>query len=166
MGAPSLVCTQGRPLVGVITTPGFPCGRCKGRGVTPGLGRCTGGEKGFLLRNPTDGSLVGYSLWGCRESDTPAPLSSNYVKWVSVSVYLLLNQHSLWFRPSSMSIFWGFPGGPVVKNPRRGAGALGSYLVCPTREPTHRTAESAKNPACRSEKSATTKTRGSRIAKH
>ena len=79
-GAPSLVCTQGRPSGGVITTPGFPRGRCKGRGVAPGLGRCTGGEKGFLLRNPTDGSLAGYGPWGCRESDTPEPLSSNYVK--------------------------------------------------------------------------------------
>ena len=51
-------------------------------GLTPGLGRSPGGGHGnplqyFCLENPQgQGILVGYSPWGCKESDIPEELST------------------------------------------------------------------------------------------
>ena len=50
-------------------------------GLTPGLGRSPGGGHDnplqyFCLENPQgQGSLVGYSPWGCKESDITEKLS-------------------------------------------------------------------------------------------
>ena len=69
---------------------GFPGGSdgkasaCNARdlGLIPGLGRSPGGGKGSplqysCLENPHgQRSLAGYSLWGCKESDTTERLST------------------------------------------------------------------------------------------
>ena len=69
---------------------GFPCGSdgkestCNvgDLGLIPGLGRSPGGGKGSplqysCLENPHgQRSLAGYSLWGCKESDTTERLST------------------------------------------------------------------------------------------
>ena len=54
-------------------------------GLILGLGRSPGEGKGYPLQysgleNPTDRSLVGYSLWGCKELDTTERLSTTQHK--------------------------------------------------------------------------------------
>ena len=79
----------------ILPTPvflGFPGGSagkkstCKVRnlGLIPGLGRSPGGGQDnplqySCLENPHgQGSLVGYSSWGCKELDTTERLSTSY----------------------------------------------------------------------------------------
>ena len=52
-------------------------------GLIPGLGRSLGGEHGnslqysYLENSHGQGSLAGYSLWGCKESDMTELLSTH-----------------------------------------------------------------------------------------
>ena len=70
---------------------GFPSGtvvknlpaNVGGMGLIPGLGRCPGGASGNPFQYSCLGnshgrrSLVGYSPWGCEESDTTQQLSTH-----------------------------------------------------------------------------------------
>ena len=56
-------------------------------GSIPGLGRAPGEGNGnplqyFCLENSMDRSLVGYSLWGCKESDMTEHTRSPYIQIV------------------------------------------------------------------------------------
>ena len=65
-------------------------------GLIPGSGRSPGAGNGNLLQysclgNPMDRSLVGYSPWGCKESDATEQLS---MCTQQLLVYILLSQCS------------------------------------------------------------------------
>ena len=76
-----------------ITSQGFPCGSAGKEstcnvgdlGLIPGLGRSRGVGNGnplqySCLENPHgQRSLVVYSPWGCKESDTTERLSTAYI---------------------------------------------------------------------------------------
>ena len=59
----------------VVKNPPAYGGDTRDAGSIPGLGRCPGGGHGnpgqySCLENPTDRSLAGHSLQGCKHSDT------------------------------------------------------------------------------------------------
>jgi len=64
------------PLAQLVKNPPASIGDTGDTCSIPGLGRSPGGGNGDLLRysyleNPMDrGAWRGYSLWGCKESDT------------------------------------------------------------------------------------------------
>ena len=64
-----------------VNNPPANAGDATEAGLIPGLGRSPGGENGnplmySCLESPMDQrSLMGYSLWGCKESDITEQLS-------------------------------------------------------------------------------------------
>ena len=68
--------TKGFPGDSVVKNPLVNAGDSEDSGLTPGWGRSPGGGNGnplqySCLENPHgERSLVGYSPWGCKESDT------------------------------------------------------------------------------------------------
>ena len=71
----------------VLKNPPANAGDAGDPGLIPGWGRCPGGGRGnplqySCLENPQgQRSLVGYSPWGCRESDTTEQLSMRHTSF-------------------------------------------------------------------------------------
>jgi len=71
----------------VLKNPPANAGDAGDPGLIPGWGRCPGGGRGnplqySCLENPQgQRSLVGYSPWGCRESDTTEQLSMQHTSF-------------------------------------------------------------------------------------
>ena len=66
-------------------------------GSIPGLGRSPGEGNGYPLQqscveNPIDRSLVGYSPWSCKESDTTERLSQQQEEYSNMSNHVKYNR--------------------------------------------------------------------------
>ena len=90
----------------VVKNPSANAGDVKDSGSIPGLGRSPRGGHGnpfqySYLENPCgQRSLVGYSPWGCKESDMTEHLSTStkpkFKKRVHIYIKLYREQTNLW----------------------------------------------------------------------